>query len=335
MAEPSRRGGDGSHQADVDRTITELKRRETELEDALQKLRAAASTSRRPLDSKSQVKVTMEIMSKAYRHVADSQPFLPSPGSVLPSLLALRRAHQTVAGSNEYMDSQAASLEQIQRRVKAEEANLRDQLALQDALEKRVQSLRDGMETRREMTQEQLVEERAAELKQQKEDWDKQTSSLLKDLDWFIRHHLGPMLAAEELGGPVVGELMEIEADDLSAGFSTKGKLKKAKASPDEDQRQRRIDEIWGGAQEQQDQGSKRKHEERDEASAASAEMRDLTEQLLNKLQESGGDSSAAYVQLARESAASRFLVRSQVAELHPKDATKLRLVNFGRELDD
>lgn len=63
--------------------------------------------------------------------------------------------------------------------------------------------------------------------------------------------------------------------------------------------------------------------------------MKDLTEALLNSLMESGGDSSAAYVELPKETAAARFLVRSKVAQFHPRDSTKLRLIDFGRELDD
>lgn len=272
-------------------------------------------------------------MIKAFQEVAESEPLLPSPGSVLPALLAMRRTHQTISESNEYVDSQAATLEQIERRIEAEHANLREQQALQVALENRIKSLRQGLVTRQEKTKEQIAKERIAELKQQKDQWDKQTSSLMKQLDWFIEEHLGAMLAAEELGGPVVGDLTEIDPDDLTAGFSAHGKLKKAKDQPDHDRRQRRIDDIWG-PQDQHGPSSKRKRE-RDEASAASAEMRDLTEQLLNKLMESGGDNSAAYVEIARESAAARFLVRSKVAVFHPKDARRLRLVDFGRDLDD
>ena len=60
--------------------------------------------------------------------------------------------------------------------------------------------------------------------------------------------------------------------------------------------------------------------------------MRDLLEQLLDAAMEAG---SGVYVHIQRESAASRFLVRAKVAQLHPKDAKRIRLVDFGRELDD
>jgi len=52
------------------------------------------------------------------------------------------------------------------------------------------------------------------------------------------------------------------------------------------------------------------------EQRAAAAEMRDLTEQLLNILLKRG-KRTGAYVELERESAA-RFLVRSKVAEFTP-----------------
>lgn len=278
-------------------------------------------------------KDSLEIMTRAYKAMTEAEPLLPPPRSTLPALLAMRRAQQTVAETVEYTDSQTASLEQIGRRIEAERVNLREQHALQAALESRIQSLRDGLETREEKTEEQIAEQHIAKLRHEKEHWDKQTSDLMKQLDWFIGEHLGPLLAAEELGGPVVGGLMDIDPDDLSAGFSAQGKLKKATNQPDHDKRQRRLDDIWG-PQGQQDQPNRRKRE-RDEASAASAEMRDLTEQLMNKLMDAGGDTSAAYVEIPRESAAVRFLVRSKVAVFHPRDARRLRLVDFGRDLED
>ena len=272
-------------------------------------------------------------MTNAYKDLTEAEPLLPPPGTALAALLAMRRAQQTVAESAEYTDSQTASLEQVERRIEAERVNLREQQALQAALEARIQSMRDGLENREEKTEEQIAKEHMADLRRKKVHWDKQTSSLMKQLDWFIGEHLGPMLAAEELGGPVVGGLMDIGPDDLSAGFSAHGKLKKAQNNADQDKRQRRLDDIWG-PQDQQDQPNKRKRE-RDEASAAGAEMRDLTEQLMNKLMEAGGNTSAAYVEIPRESAAARFLVRSKVAVFHPKDARRLRLVDFGRDLED
>ncbi|KAK0632358.1 hypothetical protein B0T14DRAFT_469067 [Immersiella caudata] len=319
------------HKGDVDRTIRELDNAIKDIEEALKKVRAAPN---RVSDSELKAEDSMEIMIKAYKDATESEPFLPSRASVLPALLAMRKAHQTTEQTKAHTLSQADVLNQTKKRVEEEQVNLREQRALQAALETRLQSLREGLETREEKTPEQLARDRIATLKKQKATFDRQTLVVMKDLDWFIENHLGAMLAAEELGGPVVGEMTEIDTQELTAGFNAHGKLKKVKASLGEDKRQRRIDEIWGGASEQQGARGKRKREG-DEASAASAEMRDLTEQLLNQAMESGGDSSAAYIRIPRESAAVRFLVRSKVAEFHPKDANRLRLIDFGRELDD
>lgn len=145
------------------------------------------------------------------------------------------------------------------------------------------------------------------------------------------------MLAAEELGGPVVGDMMDIDEQDLVAGFNSQGRVKTTKAKPGDDKRQRRIDEIWGprDGEEGQGHGHKGEGRDRDEITAAGREMRDLTEELLNSLSQSEGDSLAAYVRLPKETAAARFLVRAKVAQFHPKDSNRLRLIDFGRELDD
>ncbi|KAK4252261.1 hypothetical protein C7999DRAFT_36792 [Corynascus novoguineensis] len=318
-----------TYEARLEQTIQALNNRKRELEDALQQIRASGAGS----GAGPSAKDSLEIMTGAYKIMTEEGPYMPPAGSPLPALLAMRRAQQTIAETSEHADSEAASLEQLQQRIEAEQANLREQQALQAALESRIQSLREDLENREDKTEEQIAKERMAELKKEKDRWDKQTSSLMRELNWFIGEHLGPMLAAEELGGPVVGALMDIEPEDLSAGFSAQGKLKKTKGQPDQDRRQRRIDDIWGPRDEQGQTGTRSR--ERDEAAAASAEMRDLTEQLLNKLMEAGGDNSAAYVDLPRESAAARFLVRSKVAVFHPKDARRLRLVDFGRDLED
>ena len=154
----------------------------------------------------------------------------------------------------------------------------------------------------------------------------------MRFLRGFIKNDLAPMLAAEELGGPVVGELMDIDSEDLAGGFNAQGKLKKAtKGALDQDKRQRRIDEIWGAATggQRQEQGAE------DEISAAGQEMRTLIENLLNRLATARGDNSESYVTLERESAAARFLIRSKVAQFHPKDSSRIRLVDFGRELEE
>lgn len=200
------------------------------------------------------------------------------------------------------------------------------------------------MEARKEMSLEEAAREELQKMEGERKKYDEETKKLVRELNWFIEEYLGPLLAAEEMGGPVVGEMMDLDAEDLEAGFNARGKLKKGRAKKTDeneegDKKQRRIDEIWGGAREDQEEGRERnggkRKREGDEASAAGAEMRTLIEKLMNKSMDAGGDSSAAYVRIEKETAAARFLVRSKVAVFHPRDATRLRLVDFGRELDD
>lgn len=270
----------------------------------------------------------MDIMQTAYDKLSAKAPFLPFPESVLPALLALRKTHQAVEDTKAYLGSHLESVSRADKRLEAATSNLRDQQALSQGLQDRARSLRHGLTHRMEMGPDDIARDRIAELKQKKKHYDSETSKLLKSLQRFIDSRLSSLLAAEDLGGPVVGDLMDVDDDSLAAGFSSHGKLKKAKANPDQDKRQRRIDDIWGAKTEAHDAST-------GESAAAGADLRDLAEELLNTLIEADGDSSAAYVQLRKESAAARFLVRSQVAQFHPRDASQLRMVDFGRELDE
>ncbi|TPX16714.1 uncharacterized protein E0L32_003655 [Thyridium curvatum] len=324
---PAPRLEDPAHEASLDASIRELENAVKEQEQALNELRLREANPR-PGDAKA----SLEILKRAYDDVAKSEPFFPHRESVLPALLAMRKTHQIIAESRSYLESQRTTLEMATKRLDVEQANLADQKALQRELEKRLESLRNGAEAKKDMTPEQIAQDKLSELKQKKRDFDKDTSKLLKSLNQFIDDHVAAMLAAEELGGPVVGDMMEIDTDDLAAGFSAQGKLKKTKGDPDQDKRQRRIDDIWGSNEPDQRASSKGP---RNEAAAAGKELRGLLEELLNSLMASEGDASAAYVRIPRDSAASRFLVRSHVAQFHPKDATRLRLIDFGRDLDD
>lgn len=272
-------------------------------------------------------------MKAAYDGLAQQTPFLPFPESTLPALLALRRTHRTVKQTREYLASHKDAVEDAKRRLEVEKSNLADQQALSRSLQNRIQSLREGLETRMEMGPDDIARERVNSLKQKKKQYDREATKLVKALRQFIENPLAAMLAAEELGGPVVGEMMDVDVENLVAGFNSQGRPKKPKQNPDQDKRQRRIDEIWGLRNDAQ--SSKETDDDRDEISAAAVEMRELTEELLNMLMQSEDDNSDAYVQLSKESAAARFLVRSKVAQFHPRDSTRLKLIDFGKDLDD
>ncbi|KAM0260476.1 hypothetical protein ACHAQJ_002708 [Trichoderma viride] len=309
-----------SHATNIDHTLKELQRKVREYEAQLSEAKHEA-----PSTAAGQA----QILKSAFEDITSSEPFLPFPGSVLPALLALRKTHQTIQESKAFLASQTETTEKEKRQLKNDEAALKDQRLLNEALKKRIESLRAEVNSGVNTRPEDEARKRIEELRRKKQNYNKETSRLMKALNRFIDDHLAVMLAAEALGGPVVGELMDAHAEDLAAGFNAQGKLKKPKGEVNKDKNQRRIDAIWGPSD---DQGGASK--KRDVATAAGAEMRQLTEELLNRLVEAKG-SSDAYVRLPYETASARFLIRSNIAQFHPKDAMRIRLVDYGRELDD
>lgn len=291
------------------------------------------------------VKDQLEILKAAFDDVTQSKPFLPSADSVLPALIALRKTHRTMVSTRSYLASQAATLAESRRRLEADQSARRDGDALRDALRRRIEALKHDAEARRDMTASQVARERVEELRRRKKRYDTERTRLLRGLKRFIDARLGPMLAAEEMGGPVVGDEMDLDlddgADEAQRGARRRlGRGGRRGGGAEVDSRQRRIDDFLGRGRQGDGDGegagrSGGRDREQSEAVVAGKELRELTEALLNQLMDSGGDGSAAYVELDRESAAARFLVRSQVAQFHPRDSSRLRLVDFGRELDD
>ncbi|KAL7899999.1 hypothetical protein HDV63DRAFT_370054 [Trichoderma sp. SZMC 28014] len=312
-----------SHATNIDHTLKELQRKVREYETQLSELRSAE------YDAPSSAAGQARILKTAFDDVTNSEPFLPFPGSVLPALLALRKTHQTIQESKAFLASQTEATEKIKKRLKDDEAALRDQQLLNEALKQRIDTLRTEADSGANAQPEDEARKRIDELRRKKQTYNKETSKLMKSLNRFIDDHLAVMLAAEAMGGPVVGDLMDADAAEIAAGFNAQGKLKKPKGEMNKDKSQRRIDDIWGPSD--GNSGGKK----RDVATAAGEEMRQLTEELLNKLVEAKGSSSDAYVKLPYETASARFLIRSNVAQFHPKDATRIRLVDYGRELDD
>lgn len=235
---------------------------------------------------------------------------------------------QNIQGTQQAIVSTEAQIKSSESLLRQEEANLHDAKLIDKALRERTVRLEAQIEDRSQKPPAQLAKELIAAKRAQEKDYDEETQRLGDALNGFIDKYLSGMLAAEELGGPVVGEMLNVENETLAAGFTKKGKAKAAKNPTSEKTRQRRIDQIWG---------NKAALEEAEapltEAEAADAEMRELIGALFKTLTGPGG--GRAYHQLERDSAASRFLVRAKIAQFHPKDAQKLRLVDFGRELDD
>lgn len=274
-------------------------------------------------------KQQLDAVSKAYTEVATSAPLLPFPDSVVPALIALRTTNTTINESRRFLASQKVSLQDAQDRLNAEKASLADQKALTKALEGRIQSLRSGIETRTAMSPGQVARERLSELRQQIKETDNDTTSLQTTLKKFIEGSLSTMLAAEQIGGPVAGEMMDVDSDTLEAGFSATGKRKKFKADASIDKRQRRIDDMFNEGREEGEPA------ESDKRAAARDELQELVAELTHKLMAAGGSSTDAYINIPEESASVRFLTRVKVAEFHPRDSKRIRLVDFGREIGE
>ena len=210
-----------------------------------------------------------------------------------------------------------------------EEDDLRDARLLSDALEKQVEKLRLEHEEQSQKPSEDLAREIIQKQHQRKIHHVKELRKLVKAFNKFVEEHLAAMLAAEELGGPVVGDMIEIDESTLEAGFNKQGKAKRSRAdaADGDGRRKRRIDGIWRSPSDDEDVVIG----DRNEKDAAHADFRKLTEDLLNAA--AGEGNATPYVNLRRETSAVRFLVREKVAQFHPTDARKLRLVDFAGEM--
>ena len=257
--------------------------------------------------------------------MAGAEPTLPAPESPLPTLLALRNSVDVIDQTKASLIVTKKSIAQEEKSLNQEEDDFRDARLLSDALEKRVEELRLEHEDHTRKSPEALMREIVQEQHLRKVHFAKELRKLVKAFNKFVEQHLAAMLAAEDLGGPVVGDMVEFDEDSLKAGFNQQGKAKKAVAEDAKGNalRKRRIEAIWGpqSGDEDADIGN------RAEKDLAHAEFRNLTEDLLNAA--AGEGPAAPYVVLQRETAGVRFMVREKVAQFHPEDARKLRLVDF------
>jgi hypothetical protein len=259
--------------------------------------------------------IQLRTIKAAYEKLTPEKPNLPTPGSLLPTLLATRTIQQTIFDTKASIATTQSQLETAELQLAREESQLSDAKLLTASLQARKTRLETEEEAQSSQSSTAKAKELIRQKQRRKQTFDRESEKLRQSLDAFIEEHLAALLAAEELGGPVVGELTDVNEGMLTAGFSSQGKPKTSKgSSKDDDKRQRRIDDIWGSSK-----------GERSETDAAAEDIRVLLEKLL----QDGG-----YMDLERDSAAARFLVRAKVAVFNPKDARKLRLVDFGRELD-
>jgi hypothetical protein len=264
----------------------------------------------------------------------DTAPQIKLFQNPAPAIFALQRTHDLVQESRASLSRTTGEITAITKQVREEMDSLTDSKLLKEALEKRIAALREQRDLKSQKTDVEIVKDLMQAIRQKRVKYEQETKHLTGSMIDFINERLSGMLAAEELGGPVVGGMIDVTDDVLEAGFSAQGRKKKLRRGSEKRNdglRQRRIDEIWGPLADEDGQD-----EQRTEQAIAAQELTDLLEKLLNvsiASVEAGG--SGSYVDLERDSAAARFLVRAKVAQFYPRDARRMRLIDFGRELEE
>lgn len=248
---------------------------------------------------------------------------MPKPESPLPSIIALDETTRIINESKSSISATAERLANTRQRLRTEETNLHDAQSIRDGLQKRIADIRKNKSSSREKLPSDAARELLEEQRRKKKDIEKDTDSIRAALHKFCDEVLASMIAAEDLGGPAVGDVAEVSDAILASGYTRHGKPKKPKAVDEDDQgnTQHRIDDMLRRQTGQQQNQPSNKRE------VAATEIHELLDTLLN--------AGSSYSELPHESAASRFLVRAKVAQFHPRDARRLRLIDFGRSLND
>lgn len=194
---------------------------------------------------------------------------------------------------------------------------------MSDALERRMDKLRLEKAEMAQMGTEGTIATMLQTRQQRQTHYAKSLKGLVGAFNEFVNKHLATLIAAEQLGGPIVGDNLSIDDETLKSGFNRLGKVRKAKGA-------NRIADDGEGAMTRMDLPETTLGTE---SKVAGAGFRKLTEELLNALADE--ENRDSYIAITNESAATRFLVRAKVAQFDPKDARKLRLMDFGAELED
>lgn len=248
----------------------------------------------------------------------------------MPGILALRETSQLVQETKSSISTTSQDLTADSERRKVEETNLRDAQMITGCLEERIEELKTQRSQKEKKTSSQIAKELIQKQRKKRSGFEKDSAGLKEALEIFVNEHLAPMLAAEDLGGPIVGDEVDVPDLTLESGYTNQGKPRKPKSTADAgaDSRQQRIDELihrQTGGEDNDDSGPTTKR------GAAGEEMMTLLNDLLET--SNSGTGVGSYVELPRDSAASRFLVKAKIAQFHPRDARRLRLIDFAREI--
>ncbi|EAS35709.3 uncharacterized protein CIMG_01063 [Coccidioides immitis RS] len=321
----------GNYGKELDATLKSLQEQAERQESTLNRLRARSPLDlpRPDLDPATRLAQTRRAAA-AYRSLTAKQPELPAPGSPLSGLLVFRDSIRLIRELKASISAVTQDLVANRERLNTEEANLRDARMITAELRRRLEAVQtqQQQEARKKKKPSQLAKELIQKERNRETELDRRTAELKVALKSFVDEHLASMLAAEDLGGPVVGDQVDISDSTLEAGYTAHGKEKKPKTKhvDDADSRQQRIDDLVRRRASGVEGPASTVNNRRD---ASAAEFHALIDRLLDAA------STSSYIELEKDSAVSRFLVKAKVAQFHPRDSRKLRLVDVARDISD
>ncbi|KAK2750580.1 hypothetical protein FQN57_002651 [Myotisia sp. PD_48] len=329
----------------INRTLQSLREQVRSQEAALQDLRASNPIELPRPDSKPHERLAQTHRAiRAYKSLVETSPELPAPDSPLNGLLLFRETTRILSQLKRSVPATADQLARDIDRLKTEENNLRDAKAISMELQRRIKALKEEKGNDDGGTDpDQLAKEMIAQQRSKGVEVDEKTTQLKVALTDFINKYLASMIAAEDMGGPVVGDQTDVSDSTLEIGYTVRGKVRtSAKKRPSEDPRQQRIDhlvrrrssrrkssrtaaETENGEEEQEEEDMTRNLSPKEKAAK---DIQTLIESLIDL-----ASNSSSYLDLERDSAASRFLVKAKIAQFHPRDSRKLRLIDVAREI--
>jgi hypothetical protein len=289
---------------------------ESTLKTQLSDLKALTSTSQSELQElQSQLPNSLSDATKlraltlAHSTASKQLGWTPPKDSPLDALLAYRITLNTTHQLEEAITHLDTRLTTLRSSLQTEEQHLSSARALNVALKEHLSELEEEAQ-QIQTGGSQLREKRRKEAAEKAKVMRHEARKMVRGLMSFIDDRLALMLAAQLAGGPKVGDELDEETLELWVDKANAGKAKKGT-----------LDAIWG---------NKEKRQQRDLKAEAGVEMKRLLEELMNASLE-----PTPYVTVAEGSVFVRFLVLTGIAMMHPRDATKLKLVDFGRTLEE
>ncbi|KAK5015395.1 hypothetical protein LTR16_002833, partial [Cryomyces antarcticus] len=192
----------------LEKTLRELQNRVEQHRSALAALRASSLDRANEVPSANpQMRLRqLQVIKSAYERLTPSEPSLPTPSSVLPALLATRLTEQTIKDLRAAISSTELDLTRTQERLEEEQSFLRDANLISSALEARIAHLQTQHAEQSHKSSSQTARDLVRAKQQRKKELGDRIISLQEALGDFIEAPLAAMIAAEELGGPVVGD---------------------------------------------------------------------------------------------------------------------------------